>query len=147
MTDKEYIKGLLEEINICNQIISKYEELNNDYKYQIERLNNEYNKAFERLKSQQREIDRLKEGNERFENNMKSVLKIEKKQAVKEFAEKLKNKLFDFFQDNEDFDGKISTAILYIDIIGVEAKDGAIISLGLIDELLKEYEKWKSMIG
>lgn len=141
MTDKEYIKGLFEEINICNQIISKYEELNNDYKHEIERLNNEYNKAFERLKSQQREIDRLKEENERFENNMKSVLEIEKKQAVKEFAEKLKNKLFDFFQDNEDFDGKISTAILYIDIIGVEVKDGAIISLGLIDELLKEYEK------
>ena len=63
------------------------------------------------------------------------------KQAVKEFAEKLKNKLFDFFQENEDLDGKISTGILYIDIIGVEAKDGAIISLGLIDELLKEYEK------
>ena len=62
-------------------------------------------------------------------------------QAVKEFAEKLKNKLFDFFQENEDLDGKISIGILYIDIIGVEAKDRAVISLGLIDELLKEYEK------
>ena len=28
MTDKAYINGLLEEINICDQIISKYEELN-----------------------------------------------------------------------------------------------------------------------
>ena len=53
----------------------------------------------------------------------------------------MKNKLFDFFQENEDLDGKISIGILYIDIIGVEAKDGAVISLGLIDELLKEYEK------
>lgn len=77
----------------------------------------------------------------RFENNMRAVLEIEKKQAVKEFAEKLKNKLFDFFQENEDLDGKISTGILYIDIIGVEAKDGAIISLGLIDELLKDYKE------
>lgn len=58
--------------------------------------------------------------------------------AVREFAEKLKNKLFDFFQDNEELDGKISVGPLYVDVIGVEAKDGTIISLGLIDELLKE---------
>ncbi len=64
-----------------------------------------------------------------------------KRQAVKEFAEKLKNKLFEFFQDNEELDGKISIGPLYVDVIGVEAKDGTIISLGLIDELLKEYEK------
>ncbi len=120
MTDKEYVKGLLEEINICNQIISKYEELTNDYKHEIERLNNEYSKAFERLKSQQREIDRLKEGNERFENNMKSVLEIEKKQAVKEFAEKLKGKLTYF---------------------GDGGEKGAYITEKDIDELLKEYEK------
>ena len=63
------------------------------------------------------------------------------KNVVKEFSEKLKKKLFDFFRDNEDLDGKISTGVLYVDIIGVEAEDGNIISLGLIDELLKEYEK------
>ena len=59
---------------------------------------------------------------------------------VKQFAEKLKNKLFEFFQDNEELDGKISVGPLYVDVIGVEAKDGTIISLGLIDKLLKEYE-------
>ena len=64
-----------------------------------------------------------------------------KRQAVKEFAEKLKNKLFEFFQDNEELDGKISVGPLYVDVIGVEAKDGTIISLGLIDRLLKEYEE------
>ena len=64
-----------------------------------------------------------------------------RKEAVKEFAEKLKNKLFEFFQDNEELDGKISVGPLYVDVIGVEAKDGTIISLGLIDKLLKEYEK------
>ena len=64
-----------------------------------------------------------------------------KRQAVKEFAEKLKNKLFEFFQDNEGLDGKISVGPLYVDVIGVEAKDGTIISLGLIDKLLKEYEE------
>ena len=124
MTDKEYIKGLLEEINICNQIISKYDELTNDYKHEIERLNNEYNKAFERLKSQQREIDRLKEENERFENNMKSVLEIEKKQAVKEFAENLKRKFRKYY---------ISTDNYCCSVKGVNAND--------IDELLKEYDK------
>ena len=61
--------------------------------------------------------------------------------TLKQFAEKLKNKLFEFFQDNEELDGKISVGPLYVDVIGVEAKDGTIISLGLIDELLKEYVK------
>ena len=124
MTDKEYIKGLLEETNICNQIISKYEELTNDYKHEIERLNNEYSKAFERLKSQQQEIDRLKEENKRFENNMKSVLEIEKKQAVKEFAENLKRKFRKYY---------ISTDNYCCSVKVVNAND--------IDELLKEYEK------
>ena len=134
MTDKEYIKGLLEEINICDQIISKYEELNNDYKHEIERLNNEYSKAFERLKSQQREIDRLKEENERFENNMKSVLEIEKKQAVKEFAGNLKQAICDNTYPYFDKNGKP---------VNIWNTDG----FDRIDELLKEYEKWKNMIG
>ena len=64
-----------------------------------------------------------------------------KHEAVKEFAEKLKKKLFEFFQDNEGLDEKISVVTLYVDVIGVEATDGAIISLGLIDRLLKEYEE------
>ena len=124
MTDKEYVKGLFEEINICNQIISKYEELTNDYKHEIERLNNEYNKAFERLKSQQREIDRLKEENERFGNNMKSVLEIEKKQAVKEFAEILKRKFHNYYPSIDQYCCSVKA---------VNAND--------IDELLKEYDK------
>lgn len=64
-----------------------------------------------------------------------------KYEAVKEFAEMLKKKLFEFFQDNEGLDGKISVVTLYVDIIGIKAEDGTIISLGLIDRLLKEYEK------
>ena len=70
-----------------------------------------------------------------------SGCKLVELNAVKEFAEKLKNELFEFFQDNEELDGKISVGPLYVDVIGVEAKDGTIISLGLIDKLLKEYEK------
>lgn len=61
-------------------------------------------------------------------------------QAVKEFAEKLKSELCDYFDWNEDKDGKIDKVLLLIDVIGVEAKDGTVVSLGLIDKLLKEYK-------
>ena len=43
-----------------------------------------------------KEIDRLRAESKRLENNMKSVLEIEKKQAVKEFAEKLKARITKF---------------------------------------------------
>ena len=44
-----------------------------------------------------RKVDeREKEIEKRFENNMKAVLEIEKKQAVKEFAEKLKARITKF---------------------------------------------------
>lgn len=41
-------------------------------------------------------IQKLSETNKRFESNMKSVLEIEKKNAVKEFAQKLKEKFGDY---------------------------------------------------
>lgn len=85
---------------------------------------NKYNKLFERLKSQQREINRLKEENESFENNMKSVLEIEKKQAVKEFAENLKRKLSNYYKSIDHYCCLVKA---------VNAND--------IDELLKEYDK------
>ena len=143
MTDKEYIKGLLEEINICNQIISKYEELTNDYKYQIERLNNEYHKAFERLKSQQREIDRLKEENEFLDRTdedrckeAESTIRASianagtscrwceetiRKNAVKECSEKVREKALSHCK-----------TINCYELTFIEET---------IDELLKEYEK------
>lgn len=64
-----------------------------------------------------KEIDRLRAENERFENNMKSVLEIEKKNVVKEFAEKVKEKAYTNNYCQE-----------------VVLKD-------TIDELLKEYEE------
>ena len=72
---------------------------------------------------------------------LKKLMDVTVAKSVKEFAEKLKKKLFDFFEENEELDGKISTGVLYSEIIGVDTEDGTIISLGLIDELLKEYEK------
>ena len=101
-------------------------------------------KAVDEITRLNRVETELQELNIKYYNVAKDLrreLKQSHKETAKEFAEKLKNKLFDFFQDNEELDGKISVGVLYVDVIGVEAKDGTIISLGLIDELLKEYVK------
>lgn len=66
------------------------------------------------------------------------VARETRKETAEKFAERLKTKLCEFFDDNEDNDGKIDKGICLIDIIGVESLDGEIISLGLIDEICKE---------
>ena len=99
---------------------------------EIEQLTRERNRQAEELAKEQeacveckleqswelfardKEVDRLRAESKRFENNMKSVLEIEKKNVVKEFAEKLKEK-YSLYDDRH---------ILY----------------RIIDELLKEYE-------
>lgn len=73
-------------------------------------------------------IQKLSETNKRFASNMKSVLEIEKKNAVKEFAEKLKEKCSDYLY-NTNFDGKNDFDIH----IGEISR--------MIDELLKEFLK------
>lgn len=65
----------------------------------------------------------LEIGTERFLKNMKNVLEIEKKQAVKEFAEKLKMKAFDK------------------DMFNDWAGATYVVLVREIDKLLKEYEK------
>ena len=69
------------------------------------------------ITEQEKEIDRLRAESKRFENNMKSVLEIEKKNVVKEFAEKLK-----------------------VNAICLSAIEKYHVC-NLIDELLKEYEE------
>ena len=94
------------------------------------RLYIEYDKAFERLKAQQREIDRLKiqleQANARIVNCSGSEL--DETNAVKEFAEKLKEeyrKLEQHHIGRYDLNGHSA-------IYECEIK---------IDELIKEYEK------
>lgn len=71
-----------EEIKACNE---KQAEL--ETKIEILKIqNNNLEIAFDRLNAR----------TERFESNMKSVLEIEKKNAVKEFAQKLKEKFGDY---------------------------------------------------
>lgn len=64
---------------------------------EIEQLKDDYAKLQElfaqyQMASDKEIIAQKKEAEKRFENNMKSVLEIEKKQAVKDFAEELKAK-------------------------------------------------------
>lgn len=67
------------------------------------------------------ELKKELEEHEAFVNNMKNVLEIEKKNAVEEFAEKLKERMGER------------------DYMGVKYKQG-VFSENDIDELLKEYE-------
>ncbi len=78
-----------EELKACNE---KQAELENE----IERLK-AYNEALTMWNDASVEtIQKLSETNKRFASNMKSVLEIEKRNAVKEFAEHLKEKFGDY---------------------------------------------------
>ena len=133
---KEIKESLQQEIHLTEYVDSAYaENVSLDLLKDALTIINELESENERLKTQ------LAQANAGTVNC--SGCKLVELNAVKDFAEKLKNKLFEFFQDNEELDGKISVGPLYVDVIGVEAKDGTIISLGLIDRLLKEYENEK----
>ena len=67
---------------------------------------------------------KLQVENEKFEQNMKNVLEIEKKNAVEEFAEKLKKKAHNYYPSIDSY--CTSRHVILV-------KD--------IDELLKEYDK------
>ena len=66
-----------------------------------------------------------------------------RKETAEKFAERLKETLCEFLDDNEDNNGKISKAICLIEVIGVISMDGEVISLGLIDEICKEITEGK----
>ena len=105
---------------------------------EIERLTRECNQQAETLAKEQeacvecgleqswelfwrdKEIDRLRAESKRFENNMKSVLEIEKKNAVKEFSKKLKARITKFI-------GRHDLSVRFF--------------IDIMSDLLKEYEK------
>lgn len=84
-----------------------------------------------------------------FIENIKNVLEIEKKQAVKEFAEKIKNEVYPFLQakmyDKKHFicGTTVADKELENQNIGIlKAQDVLSQWFNIkIDELLKEYEK------
>ena len=97
----------------------EYDKLKDDYA-KLQELFAQYQMASDKEIRAQKE-----EAKKRFENNMRAVLKIEKKQAVKEFAEKVKCKSEMFLVAKGD---------------GVYGEK-PYVSIEKIDELLKEYEK------
>ena len=94
----------------CNDLPKDALDLITKQEKEIEQLTEECNQQAEELAKEQeacveceleqswelfvrdKEIDRLRAESKRFENNMKSVHEIEKKNVVKEFAEELKSK-------------------------------------------------------
>lgn len=106
-----------EELKACNE---KQAELENE----IERLKAD-NEALQMWNNASAERNqKLYETNKCLKSNMKSVLEIEKKNAVKEFAEKLKKKVHNYYP-SIDYYCTSKHVILVKDI----------------DELLKGYEK------
>ena len=105
-----------EELKACNEKQAKLEA-------EIERLkaDNEALQMWNNISAET--IQKLSETNKRFESNMKSVLEIEKKNAVKEFAERVKAKAFDK------------------DMFNDWAGATYVVLVREIDKLLKEYEK------
>ena len=105
-----------EELKACNE---KQAELENE----IERLKAD-NEALQMWNNASAERNqKLYETNKCLKSNMKSVLEIEKKNAVKEFAEKLKKKVHNYYPSIDSY--CTSRHVILV-------KD--------IDELLKEYE-------
>lgn len=99
------------------------------YKQEIELLTEMRNKYAETLTQFQIEcikevIAQKEEAEKRFENNMKSVLENEKKQAVRDFAEKVKERCHNYYPSIDHYCCSEKS---------VNVKD--------INELLKEYEE------
>lgn len=106
-----YVKGIEEQKAEIERLTEVNKAMENDI------YNNEMN-----LQNLLNEIAELKAENERFESNMKNVLEIEKKNAVKEFAERLKMKTHNYYPSIDSY---------------CISKKAVLVSE--IDELLKEY--------
>ena len=74
-------------------------------------------------------------------------MKLHEIKLLEQYAKAKKDGIKPFEIRKNDRDFKVGDLVKYnyVDVIGVEAKDGTIISLGLIDRLLKEYEEWKTL--
>lgn len=134
---------------MCRDLCKDALSLITEQEKEIEQLTRECNQQAETLAEEQKacveceleqswklfvrdkEIDRLRAESKRFENNMKSVPEIEKKNVVKEFAEKVKDYL-EYKLVDEFGDMAVDVQYLTIDIDEFEE---------YVDELLKEYEK------
>lgn len=91
------------------------------YKNEAEAL---YDAGYGNVSEYKAEIERLEAENERFENNMKNVLEIEKKQAKIDVLNELKKKTHNYYTSIDSY------CIIQ-----------RVVLVRYIDELLKEYEE------
>ena len=94
-------------------------------------------------------IEKREKNNEQFLENMKNVIEIEKRQAVKDFAEKIKNEVYPFLQaemyNQKRFiagDSEIDKLLENQNVGIIKAQD--VLSKWFkvkVDELLKEFLK------
>lgn len=68
-----------------------------------------------------------------------------RKETAEKFAERLKEKLNEWLEDNEDLNGKIDFGIAMIELIGVKSLDGEVIAESLIDEICEEITEEKDV--
>lgn len=118
-------------LNIITEQEKEIEQLTRECNQQAETLAEEQEACVEcelkqswELFARDKEIDRLRAESKRFENNMKSVLEIEKKNVVKEFAEKVK----DEFIKSANIQDSITAKKLFRDICPVK-----------VDKVLKKF--------
>ena len=116
-----------QEIGRLKTELTKLKSKANDYKQRYESSEKRYleltQSGCEALRAKE---EHFQEKGKKVENNMKSVLEDEKKQAVKEFAEKLKKKFYYVF--GNEYEQSVS---------GFDTK----VLIEHIHETLKEYEK------
>ena len=104
------------------------------------------NAGYGKVEDYKKEIERLREENASLKKNWNRGIDIQRqeafmegsKRAIKEFSDKLSDKLIDFCEENENDDGTISVAYIYVDFLGLKANDGKIICRGDLDDLLNE---------
>jgi hypothetical protein len=80
----------------------------------------------------------MEEAQKEFVKHFEEHEKELRKETAEKFAEKLKGKLSEWLDDNEDLNFKIDKGIAIIELIGVESLEGEVIAEGLIDEICKE---------
>lgn len=80
----------------------------------------------------------------KFEEIMNDIKEQAGKETAEKFAERLKEQLNEWLEDNEDLDGKINFGIAQIELIGVKSLDGEIIAESLIEEICKEITEGKN---
>ena len=72
------------------------------------------------------------------------VARDTRKEIAEKFAERVKDELNEWLEDNESLDGTINFGVAMIELIGVKSLDGEVVAESLIDEICKEFTEGKN---